>query len=396
MSFLDIFKRKEKRSISQEEAASILSMALQFGAAYIDESSKSISAVYRAVDLISDSVAVLPIKIRNKNASHTEDISTHPIHKAFNNSFLSQFQLMKMLMESLLMHGNGYMYIERAKDGTPARFRFLKHGQVTINYNENKQILWYRAESVPGKIEPNDMIHLRKSTNDGVTGSSILKYASNSIAIAKAADAQARKFFENGCNLSGIIKVQGTLSKQQRTDILNSWAQAYTNGSNGVACLPGNMDYQNISVNAVDSQLLESRTWNISEIGRFFGIHPYLLGDASVTPVGGVEGIQNMFMTFTLQPYLEMIEQEFKRKLLPDSDLIFSFDEHYILRLDKTAESNYYKNLLSCGVLCINECREMMNLSPIEGGERHILLYSDASKGDVNNIDNSDNSEPNQ
>ena len=98
-------------------------------------------------------------------------------------------------------------------------------------------------------------------------------------------------------------------------------------------------------------------------------------------------------MTFTLQPYLEMIEQEFKRKLLPDSDLIVSFDEHYILRLDKTAESNYYKNLLSCGVLCINECREMMNLSPIEGGDRHILLYSDASKGDVNNTDNS---EPNQ
>lgn len=93
MSFLDIFKRKEKRSISEDEAVSILSMALQFGAAYIDESSKSISAVYRAVDLISDSVAVLPIKIRNKNASHNEDISTHPIHKAFNNSFLSQFQI---------------------------------------------------------------------------------------------------------------------------------------------------------------------------------------------------------------------------------------------------------------------------------------------------------------
>lgn len=383
MNLFNIFKRNTKRNTIDEETISNISMALQFGQMYIDSASKSISAVYRAVDLISDSIAVLPIKIRDKHASHNEDIESHPIHQAFDNGFLSQFTTMKMVMESVLMYGNGYLYIERAKDGTPARFRFLKNGSVSINYNENKQILWYKANDIPGKILPEDMIHLRKSSVDGVTGSAIIKYASNSIAISKAADAQARKFFENGCNLSGVIKVQGNLSKQQRTDILNSWSQTYSNGSNGVAVLPGNMDYSAISQNATDAQLLETRQWNIGEIARFYGVHPYLIGDATSQPAGGMEGLQNMFMTFTLQPYIEMIEQEFKRKLLPNSNLIFNLDEHYLLRLDKKAEASYYKELLSCGVLCINECRQMMNLSPIENGDRHILLYSDATKGDI-------------
>jgi len=97
------------------------------------------------------------------------------------------------------------------------------------------------------------MIHLVKNSYDGVNGVSVLSFAARSIKLAGNTENSANSFFTNGCNLSGVLTVQGQLSDKQRSDIRTSWNQAYSNGGNGLAILQGNMDYKPIQLNAADS-----------------------------------------------------------------------------------------------------------------------------------------------
>ena len=74
MKFPKLFgKKTEKRAEITQETVDCVLQALSFGTIQQDYSNRSISAVYRAVEIISDSIAVLPVKVRKRNANHTED-----------------------------------------------------------------------------------------------------------------------------------------------------------------------------------------------------------------------------------------------------------------------------------------------------------------------------------
>lgn len=368
-----------------------IAQALAFGALPQNNTSRNLSVVFRATDIISDAVAMLPIKIRKKTANHIEDIEGHPLHFIFKNMLMTKYIFMKKLIEDVIINGNGYAYIQRGADGTPISLRYLSSGEVTVNYVKEKQQLTYKlsnVQGIKGVVRPENMIHLIKNTKDGVTGVSVLSYANRSIKLANSAENSALNFFQSGCNLAGILKVNGTLSSKQRADILMSWAQAYCNGGSGLAVLPGNMSYESTSQNAADSQLLETREFNTVDLARFFGINPVLLGDLTKTSYSSLELIQQDFILHTLNPYILMVEEEFTRKLLNDDDLVLNLDENYLLKIDKNTQASYYSTMLQNGVFCINEVRDDLGLSPIEGGEVHTIAYSDVNQNSIGNKEN--------
>jgi len=76
-----------------------------------------LSAVYRCVDIISDSVAQLPLEpyFIDKDG-YKEKYKNHPTYRLLNrepNAKMSRFTLIKTLIVSVLLKGNGYIYIKR-------------------------------------------------------------------------------------------------------------------------------------------------------------------------------------------------------------------------------------------------------------------------------------------
>jgi HK97 family phage portal protein len=305
---------------------------------------------------------------------------------------------MKLLIQSVILKGNGFAYIYRAKDGTVTNIRYVESKDVTINYNKNRDELYYNIPHISNKrIEPINVIHLIKNSYDGINGISVLSYAARSLGISNNTENSANSFFTNGCNLSGVLTVQGQLTQKQKDDIRSSWNQAYSNGGNGLAVLQGNMSYQPIQLSASDSQMLESRQFNVQDIARFFGISPVLLGDLSHSSYSTIEATQNQFLLHTLQPYITMVENEFNRKLLKpsESNLSINLDETALLKTDKTAQSTYYGTLIDKGILCINEVRKELGYSAIEGGDKHIIPFTDIAQNTINNNTNTVEDEKN-
>lgn len=386
-------KKPKEQEQRQLDYISTYGEALPFTQLMTNYSAMNISAVYRAVEIISDSVAMLPIQIKDKDATHNEEMQNHPLNIVFNQNLLSRYNLIKLLVQSVLLKGNGFAYIHRAQDGTAIGLTFLEASDVTINYNKQKGELYYLCNIVsPKKIEPINMIHLVKNSYDGVNGLSVLSYAARSLKLAGNTENSANSFFTNGCNLSGVLTVQGQLNDKQREQIRNSWNQAYANGGNGLAILQGNMEYKPIQLNAADSQMLESRQFNVTDIARFFGISPVLLGDLTHTSFGTLEAVQQMFLLHTLQPYITLIEEEFTRKLFKSSEknMYVNLDETAMLKTDKTALADYYTKLLEKGVLCVNEVRKELGYSNIEGGDKHLIAYTKIEDNVINKNESDD------
>lgn len=394
MAFWNRNRKQEKRGFDNSDAYIVSpysSLGLTFGDMVRQRSSMSISAVYRCVELISDAVAMLPIRIKDGN----EVVNNHSLYTVFDNrdNIIGKYNLIKLLIQSVLLRGNGFAYIERNGDGSVKNLRYIETGDVSINYDKQKNTLYYQCALISNKrIEPINMLHLRKNTYDGVNGISVISYADNSLQITKASEASAQNFYSKGGNLSGVLTVQGQLNAQQRQDIINNWNTAYSGGGQGIAVLQGNMSYQPIQVNARDAQLIEARQYNVRDIARFFGVAPSMLGDNEGASYGSVEANQQAFILHTVMPYVAMCEAEFSRKLLKGTETNFKIDldETYLLKADKAATANYYSAMVNNGILTRNEARRELGYSDVEGGDKLIMAYT---KIDDNTIGNNSDGE---
>ena len=193
------------------------------GGSYSANKAMLLSCVYRCVDVISDSVAQLPLEpyfIDEKG--YKEKYVSHPTYYLLNrepNRVMSRFTFIKTLIVSVLLRGNGYAYIERDSKGNAIALHYLDSTFVTII---DKPKLMYSVVGIKGLVEPCNMLHILNFSYDGITGISTLSHAKNTLGLALDSESHASGFFKGGTNLAGILTVQSTLTSKQKEDIKTS------------------------------------------------------------------------------------------------------------------------------------------------------------------------------
>lgn len=129
---------------------------------------------------------------------------------------------------------------------------------------------------------------------------------------------------------------------------------------------------------------METRLFTVSEVARFFNISPVLLGDLSHSSYATIEASQLEFLTHTLTPYIEILENEFNRKLISKEDnVVFDWDEMHLLLADKQSTASYLSTMVSSGIMSINEARHTINMEPIPDGDKHIIAYTDINQNTI-------------
>lgn len=362
-----------------------------------------LSTVYRCVDLISDSIAVLPLKTyRIDGDGFKEEAKDHPAYYVLDmepNEDMTRFVFFKTLMTSVLLTGNGYAYIER--DGLKVeQLVYIPSGAVQIVWITDRQGVLRKRYKVTGfaeLVEPRDMIHVLNFSYDGINGISTLEHARQTLSIATSAEESAKGFYDSGGQLSGVLTVEGArLSKEQKEQIYKTWRERtdpVMGTPNGIAVLEGNMKYQPISISPSDSQLLESRQFNVVDICRFFSVSPVKAFDLSKSSYSTVEATQLQYLTDTALAVITKIEQEINRKIFLPSErgkVVAEFDTSAILRTDKSAQATYWKELFNIGAATPNEVRRESNLGRMENGDKAFVQVN------VQTLDNAAKQKPNE
>lgn len=352
----------------------------------------NLSIFYRGTQLISTSISQLPIytkKITGKGSSNI--LKNHPTNLLWDNptNLVDRVTMLRSIVQSVILKGNSYAYIERGDDGTPLSLRYLPSSDVTINYVKERNFLCYNCSYIQnGKnISPADMLHFKLFSFDGIRGVSLLKYSVQSVDTANSTNQHAKDFFSSGTNkTSGVLTVNAQVNEKQRLQILNTWEETYSNGKSGLAVLQGNMKYEPISVDADAAQMLESREFNQADIAQWLNLNPAQLGLKGFQNFNNFEDSQSELLQRTLMPYISMIENELTRKLVPnEKNVKIVLDTVGYLRPNKKAQADYYTALVSGGILSINEARMELGYPAIDGGETPIIPYTDINQNKVSN-----------
>lgn len=389
MGLLDSINKIFKRSSTNASASVTLSSSVVYGSQPM-----TLSAVYRCVDVISDGIASLPLRLYKWENGVRRRVwqgdrlglmlNTRPDER------MTRYELVKMLVTSKLLQGNAYALILR-DEATP-RLVFLKPGDVQpiyrVDERTHQQYIVYNVKGFDRYLQHDELIHIKNFSYDGLVGVSTLKHAFNALNIATGGDRQASKFYDGNGQPSGVVSIEsgGRIKDKDRKEFYSVWDSRLRDNPGGVIVLEGNAHYQPITINPADAQLLESRQFSVVEICRFFGVSPVKCFDLSKSSYSTVEATQLDFLNDTLRPIMEAIEQELNSKLFLGSmagQFEVRFDTSSLLRADKTAQANYYRTLIFAGVLTPNEVRAEIDRDPIEGGNKAYVQNNMVGLNDV-------------
>ena len=384
MSWFNFGKKKEERSADARPITYEDVYGISGGFSIFKQHNSfalSLSAVYSAVELISNSIALLPIQVKFKDDKGDPQINNdHELNLAFNNNDMSKYMIIKMMVADMLLFGNGYALIERS-GGHVTGIRYLEANDVQVQWDKYKKKLYYTCNTVAGKvIQPENILHIYKNSRDGHTGIGVLKYAARTIDLANYTENSSLDYFAKGLNVTGIVHAKQPMNKIQAQQALNSIEGNVNADKAYYKFLPFDIDFQPLTQNAKDAQMIETRLFNVSEIARFFNISPVLLQDLSKSSYSTVEAANLQFLTQTLLPYISIIEAEFNRKLVGEENIFIDLDEREFLRTDSQSTANYYVTLVNAGILSRNEVREQLGYNKVEGGDELAIPYTNTEQ----------------
>ena len=381
MGFLDRILRRSPDTVEPEqrkEDENVFGLALNYNgwSTYKTSQSLALSAVYRCVEVITNGVASLPVKLYRtdekgfKYEMHNNlsfILSKKPTGK------INAFTFYKLIVKDILLQGNAYALILRNGKGEVIGLQYIQAGLVSpIDRGDRIE---YQVTGIKGFVRQEDILHFMNYTDNGVYGISVLTHARRTLGIADYGENASENFYKSGGCTTGFLKFDGPSSGKQREEILSAWNQAtggVRNQPNGIPVLPANVNYTQLSVNPADAQLLESREFSIVEICRFFGVSPTKCFDLTHASYNNSEMAELAFLNDTLRPLLTKIEMEMETKLFkPEEGYDIKFDVSELLRTDKKSQAEYFTKLFNLGVLSPNDIRKELDMDEIEGGDIH-------------------------
>lgn len=333
--------------------------------------------VMACVRLLADTVASLPWKVYRRDANDIP-VELVPQPRLLRQPYpgFDLFQWKWMIIAALALRGNSYhLILGRDTYGWPTSVLPLHPDMVYLERNASI-VEWmnptYRVMGEP--IAKNDIIHLRRFTMPGnPEGLSPIRQAAIAIGMGLAAEEYGYRYFKDSANPSAVISTKEDLQEDAILRNQKNWIASH-GGRRRPAFLSGGFEYKAISISPNESQFLETRKYQRSEISMMFGIPPHMIGDVEKETSWGT-GIEQQsigFVTYTLRPWLACIEQVFS-DCLPNGQFV-RFDVNALLRGDVKARGEWYKNMVQISAFSPDDVRHMEEMEPIEGGKGRAYL----------------------
>lgn len=355
------------------------------GVSVNEQTAMRVGAVYACVALIGGAIAAMPLPVYQRTKEGRER-ADHQIWWLLNeqpNPEYAAAVFWEIMVMSLLLHGDAFAQIQRDRNNGITGFKFIHASDVTTPGQNKTPYFGVTSDGKTNGVSASDMLHIAGPGYNGKRGMSQISYVLRHAAgIALAADEYSATFFENGARPDFAITVPTNPTTDQVRTLRETWAERHAGLGNAhlPAVLAGGMDVKNLTMNAEDSQLIETRQFQVEDIARIFGVPPHMIGHTKNTTSwgSGVEQMSIGFVKYTLMRHLRKIEQELNRKIWPNRERYFvEFNTAGLERGDyKTRMEGYRIAAGRAGepaFMTVNEIRKLENMPPVDGGDTLFL-----------------------
>lgn len=350
------------------------------GETVTEDTALTLSAVYRATALVAGAIAGLPL----------ETLQTYPDGTVLPvGSFLDNpagpdrqtpFEWAELVGVHCLMQGESFLQHIYTRGGAICGLNPVHPLAVSVEPDER----------VPGgkrmkvdlgaglddgerwrEFDSTTMTHIVGMSLDGLRGCSPITLARNGIGTGLAADKAAAKLFSQGAMISGMVTPDEDVEEGD-AELIKADIQARVLGTGNAAdivVMNRRLKFTPWQLSAEDAQFLQSRVFQVEEIGRWWGVPPHLLGLTEKATSWG-QGIaeQNRGLArYTLSTHTNRIEQRLSRLVPSNRRAKFNYSE--FTRSSPEDEQAGLIAAVNAGLLTPNEARRRINLAPMPGGD---------------------------
>lgn len=362
-------RRSDLTKPSEEFLAALGGSPTAAGTRVTPDTGKAIAAAYACVDLRSRVLASLPLKLYQKTPRGRVEVPTHPAARLFSirpNGAQTRASFIAWMQANIDTRGNAVAPVVRDGMYQPVALLPLAPGEIDPMLTVSGDILYRHAGRTLTRA---DLLHIPGNdlrASDGIWGVSPITRLRETFGLAMATQQQAARFMANDATPPLVLKnTLGKFDQKQAENLSKQWAAAYGGKNRGnPAVTPWGVEPMQLGFNAQDTQLLESRAFDVDEVARIYGVPGELIGakGASSWGTGIGEKIQG-FVKFTIQAICTQWEQALDWTLLTedekDSGYYFAFTLDALLRGDLAARAAIYKTLREIAVMDVNQIREL-------------------------------------
>lgn len=309
---------RSSREVSMEEFAAALALGpgrytgarAHSGVLVTDRTLMGSTAWYRGVRFVASAVSGLPWHQYMRLPDDARERRSAPPWLARPDAEQTWRGLVEYFIVALLNKGNGFAFKLRNEAGQVFGLREIHPDRVTtgIAPDGTKRFL---VDHLPHEYTTREIFHVPGFVDDASRfGCNPIRTLANAMGIVLGGDEYAGRFY-SASNLGGIISYPGPpLDGDEAERVRVEW-EAFHDGlanAHKTGVLSGGATYNRIALSAEEAQLLQARTFGITEVARAIGIAPHKLYELSRATFSNIEHQSIEVATDTVRPHVHYIE----------------------------------------------------------------------------------------
>lgn len=275
---MTIFKRKRADNQAVPAMDNVLLRSLLDGETITRKKALNIPAVARCVNLISEIVSMIPIKLYREeiidNKRKTVEIIDDGRCSLLNEDTkdtLDGVQFKRALVRDYLLDGNAYAYINKQRNNVMS-LHYVDCNDIFISKNYNPIFKDYNISVLGQNYKPFEFIKVLKSTKDGASGTGVIEENNELLLSAYTTMKFEQSLVSTGGSKKGFIKAEKRISKEAMDAIRQAWKNLYCTNESNVLILNEGLDFKEASNTSTEMQLNENKNSLNNSILDIFGV----------------------------------------------------------------------------------------------------------------------------
>lgn len=334
------------------------------------------------------SLGTIPFSVYRRSEGRRERVD-HPLGRLMSglaNDLMTWRDLMHWLTTRRDTFGDACMWVEWHK-GVPVAIWPITQA-VEVDFDRTappgrrvRYLVRSSTKTVPaGAYFSDEVIRVSTAvTKDGMHGQSLARLAARDVGLSVDLEEFYRSMLDNGNHHLGHVEIPAGRMDKKDMDALRAAVDAKTGvTSAGRSPIFGyGAKWISDTQTMKDAGVIEQQTWVLQQVCRACNVPPWMVYDSS----GGGGKYENAesqrvgYATNTMTPDVCDIETAFKPVLdaTGESDLYVKGDLNGLMRGDKAAQGQFYREMVYSGVYTRADVREKEDMNPIDGLEKPLV-----------------------
>jgi HK97 family phage portal protein len=345
------------------------------------------SAVYACVTLIASDIGKLRLKLMQQDANGIWTETTSP---AFSpvlrkpNRFQTRIKFLEQWMASKLIHGNTYVLKERDDRNVVRALYVLDAQRCRPLVAENGDVFYELKRDTLSGLENDDNVLVPASEiihdvmvplYHPLVGISPISACGLAAVQGLRIQNNSALFFGNGSTPGGVLTAPETIADETADRLKAYWDENFSGANVGkVAVLGDGLKYEQMTMSAIDSQLIDQLKWTAENVCTAFHVPPYMVGIGPPPTYNNIEALNQQYYSQCLQNPIESIEillDEGLGMVEASTERLYGVELELndLLRMDTATRVSAAEKSMKAGMTVDEVRRTYYDLGPVTGGD---------------------------